>query len=114
MWYLSILVILIILIIIRMKQVDGPWEHSSKVVHGHGMARHVDWRTANLAECPKQTKGRGFYSCTTNYGKGSLIRSERGTCEVHIHEFNGDIYGKELNLKDIKQEEIPFGLTYDK
>jgi FAD synthase len=96
--------------IIRMKQVEGPWEHSSKVIHGHGVAREADWRTANLTECPQSARERGFYSCMTNYGKASLIRSEHGTCEVHIHDFNGDIYGKEIKLKDLKQREIPFGL----
>lgn len=112
MWYLLALILLIVVIIIKLQHVGGPWEHSSKVIHGYGMARHADWRTANLAECPRNSGEKGFYSCMTNYGKASLIKSDRGTCEVHIHDFKGDIYGKELRLKDLKQEEIPFGLSH--
>lgn len=114
MWLWILAFVVSVLLILKLKHMEGPWEYSGKVVHGHGMARHVDWRTANLAECPRNTQERGFYSCMTNYGKASLIRSERGTCEVHIHNFNDDIYGKELKIKDLKQEDIPFGLTYAK
>lgn len=50
MWYLLALILLIVVILIKLQHVGGPWEHSSKVIHGYGMGRFWDWRTANLAE----------------------------------------------------------------
>jgi FAD synthase len=112
MWYLITAIVIIILILIKVNHISGPWEHSDKVVHGHKKMREHDWKTANIVNCPKKTKELGFYSCTTNYGKGTLVRNAHH-CEVHIHNFDGDIYGEELKLKNIVQHKSTTGNVFN-
>ena len=113
MWYLITAIVVIILILIKVNHISGPWEHSDKVVRGEGISKEVDWKTANISKCPPKVNEQGFYSCTTNYGKGTLVRSTN-QCEVHIHDFDGDIYGKELKLKDINMHKLSFSTTFHK
>jgi FAD synthase len=111
MWYLITAIVLIILILIKVNHISGPWEHSDKVVHGNGISREVDWKTANLSKCPPKVKEQGFYSCTTNYGEGTLLKGPQNMCEVHIHNFDDDIYGKKLKLRNIRKMDVPFKIV---
>ena len=114
MWYLITAIVVIILILIKVNHISGPWEHSDKVVHGKGISKEVDWENGkSFKSVHPRSKNKVFYSCTTNYGKGTLVRSTN-QCEVHIHDFNGDIYGKELKLKDINMHKLSFNTTFHK
>ena len=108
MWYLIIVILLIIFTIVKVNHVNGPWEHSCKVVKGAGISKKIDWKTANLSICPDKINGNGFYSCTTNYGEATLLKGPKNMCEVHIHNFDDDIYGKRLKLRNIKKIDVPF------
>jgi FAD synthase len=111
MWYIIITILLIILIIVKLNHTIGPWEHSGKVVKGVGVSKKIDWKTANLSKCPDKINENGFYSCTTNYGEGTLLKGPQNICEVHIHNFDNDIYGKSLKLRNIRKIDLPFKIV---
>ena len=111
MLYLLATILLIIFIIVKVNRDNGPWEHSGKVVKGAGISKKIDWKTANLSICPDKINGNGFYSCTTNYGEATLLKRPKNACEVHIHNFDNDIYGKILKLRNIKKMDAPFKLV---
>ena len=110
MLYLLTTILLIIFIIVKVNHDNGPWEHSCKVVKGAGISKKIDWKTANLSICPDKINGNGFYSCITNYGEGTLLKGPQNVCEVHIHNFDNDIYGKMLKLRNIRK--IDFEILY--
>lgn len=90
---------------------EGGWDFETHVVRGGGVARKIDWRTANLPTCPPHATRAGFYSCRTNYGDATMLRRhpQGDDCEVHIHDFNDDIYGQPIKLKNIKRlDTLPF------
>ena len=66
----------------------------------HGIkARNKSLPTANIEFiCEK-----GVYLCETNYGYGLAICIKRNKLEVHIIGFNEDIYGKNLEIKNMKE-----------
>ena len=109
MLYLLTIILLIIFIIVKVNRDNGPWEHSCKIIKGKGISKKMGWKTANLSLCTYNIGYRvnGFYSCTTNYGEATLLKRPKNACEVHIHNFDNDIYGKILKLRNIKnlQEE---------
>ena len=45
----------------------------------------------------------GFYSCTTNYGEGTLLKRPKNACEVHIHNFDNQIIWEEIEIKKYKK-----------
>ena len=58
-----------------------------------------DFPTANIEfDCQK-----GVYLCETNYGYGLAICIKANKLEVHIMGFNEDIYGKNLEIKNMKE-----------
>ena len=101
MLYLLATILLIIFIIVKVNHDNGPWEHSCKIIKGKGISKKMGWKTANLSICPYNIGYRvnGFYSCTTNYGEATLLKRPKNACEVHIHNFDNDIYGKILKLR---------------
>ena len=111
MLYLLTTILLIIFIIVKVNHDNGPWDHSCKVVKGAGISKKIDWKTANLSICPDKINGNGFYSCTTNYGEGTLLKGPQNMCEVHIHNFDDDIYGKKLKLRNIRKMDVPFKIV---
>lgn len=113
MLYLLTTILLIIFIIVKVNHDNGPWEHSCKVVKGAGISKKMGWKTANLSMCPYNIgyHESGFYSCTTNYGEGTLLKRPKNACEVHIHNFDNDIYGKKLKLRNIKKMDAPFKIV---
>ena len=92
---------------------EGGWTFETEVVHGAQVSRKIDWKTANLLACPPHAKQPGFYSCRTNYGDGTLLRRDTGSeCEVHVHDFDQDIYDRPMKLKNIVPlDHLPFKLS---
>ena len=57
-----------------------------------------DFPTANIEfRCEK-----GVYLCETNYGHGLAICLREDKVEVHLCGFEGNIYGKNLEIKKMK------------
>ena len=114
MMMILLLGVLILFVCWLLARDEGGWVFETRVVRGAGFARKIDWRTANLLACPPEVaKKPGFYSCRTNYGDATMLRRDAwGECEVHIHEFNDDIYDKPIKLKNITRlDDLPFTLT---
>lgn len=100
--------ILVLLLIIYIKTPRGPWDFETTVIRGKGKSSEIDWKTANLEYMPRGLQ-RGFYSCETNYGVGTMLVSDT-LCEVHIHNFNSNIYNKKIKIKNIHRIETPMGI----
>ena len=88
------------------------WEYRSFVEPGKGLSRLIDWRTANVSDCPKYlSENPGFYQCETNFGPATAVVWDSGRCEVHIHNFRRNIYGRLLKMKDfVRHERVPVKL----
>ena len=93
------------------KDDEGEWEHETMVVKGNGKFREIDWRTANLESPPPHVKQPGLYGCMSNYGRATMFKHTNGFAEVHIHNFNDDIYGKRLKLRNIRKMDVPFKIV---
>ena len=84
------------------------WEYCSFVEPGKGLSRLIDWRTANVSDCPKYlSENPGFYQCETNFGPATaVVWDDSGRCEVHIHNFRRNIYGRLLKMKDFVRHDV--------
>ena len=82
---------------------------SGQVVHGAERGRKLGFPTANLAETTTLVPGEGVYAATTtidgieygaavNVGPNPTFGEAAKKVEVHILNFNGDLYGKSLNV----------------
>lgn len=111
---LGVLIVLAMWLITRVRD-EGGWSFETRVVHGSKVARKIDWKTANLLACPPEAKQPGFYLCRTNFGDATLLRRDAwGECELHVHDFDSDIYGETIKLKRITRlEKLPFKLVKD-
>lgn len=89
------------------KMLGREFEISGEVIKGQQIGRTIGFRTANikypteLVELP-----HGVYAVETNFGKGIANYGSRPTVngsgallEVHILNFNQDIYGQKLDVK---------------
>ena len=72
---------------------------SGIVVKGEGKARKYGYRTANMEI--KENLDCGIFNGDSNYGKTTIFSNGNGFVECHIHNFNKDIYGKKLKIKNI-------------
>tara|TARA_B100000287_G_C20146549_1_gene588382 strand:- start:39 stop:332 length:294 start_codon:yes stop_codon:yes gene_type:complete len=52
----------------------------------------------------------GIYTGSTKYGPCILAVGTPPSTEIHIFEFDGDLYGKNLKIKNIKR--VPEELTF--
>ena len=84
---------------------------TGKVVEGQRVGRQLGFPTANLlVNTEKIVPGRGVYAVRTEinghkYGamlnigwRPTLNNGSHSTIEVHIFDFNGDLYGKDLTI----------------
>ncbi len=80
---------------------------SGKVVEGNQIGRTIGFRTANI-KYPKELIDLpyGVFSVLTNYGKGianfgmrPTVNGKEPILEVHILDFDKDIYGKDINVE---------------
>lgn len=100
------------------KMLGEKFSISGTIVKGNQIGRTIGFNTANivypseLIELPY-----GVYSVETNFGKGvanfgirPTVNGSHAVLEVHILNFNKDIYGQELNISFNKmiRKEIKF------
>jgi len=97
-----------------------PYELNGKVIKGNGVGRTIKYPTANIEikEIYKLIPPKGVYlvkiylgenefSGMMNIGNRPTINGLNQTIEVHIFDFDKDIYGKNLKvcfLKNIRKE----------
>ena len=89
------------------------YEVGGKIVKGRQMGRKIGFPTANIDFDPLKILPRGVYAVKAKLGRkeyngvcniGRRPTVEEGglpTCEVHILDFNRDIYGRELTAEFI-------------
>ena len=79
----------------------------SRVIQGDKRARQMGFPTANIKLKPSLLKPKyGVYAVNTNYGKGIANFGVRPTAggkrellEVHLFDFNGNLYGQKLRVE---------------
>tara|TARA_B100000925_G_C21946923_1_gene447202 strand:- start:28 stop:333 length:306 start_codon:yes stop_codon:yes gene_type:complete len=74
---------------------------SGIVKKGAGIGKDYGYKTANITidnnlQC-------GIYNGISQYGKTTVISDGSNDIQCHIHDFNENIYGKNLNIKSIKK-----------
>lgn len=80
---------------------------NEKIVKGNQIGRKIGFKTANIVYPPELIElPYGVYSVDTNFGKGianfgirPTINGSHAVLEVHILDFDKDIYGEEINIK---------------
>jgi riboflavin kinase/FMN adenylyltransferase len=95
-----------------------PHALSGTVVHGDGRGRTIGVPTANLGIVPEALPPHGVYACVVDrIQNGAASRLSTGvvnigtrptvaagfSVEVHLHDFEGDLYGAELRLHLVGQ-----------
>ena len=78
------------------------------VIRGAGLAKLIDWPTANLQQDVGKKLSCGFYMADTSFGKAivlawppSMVIEKGGVLEVHIIKFDRNIYGQRLGLWNV-------------
>ena len=72
------------------------------VLDGEKVASNIyDYPTANISV--KHNYNPGVYSADSNFGKCICFIPSKYSLECHIKDFNKDIYGKELVLNNLKE-----------
>ena len=74
---------------------------SGTVEKGRGIAKDYGYKTANITidknlQC-------GIYNGVSQYGKTTIMSDGSNDVQCHIHDFNENIYGKKLDIKNIKK-----------
>lgn len=101
-----------------MKNYKSIWEITDVVVHGRGLGSSIDMPTVNFVIDPSKHENLPKYGV---YGSIVLLPNKEqmfgvsnlGLCptvsnsqecrlETHIIDFDGDLYGKELNIRLVK------------
>ncbi|MEI8019365.1 MAG: bifunctional riboflavin kinase/FAD synthetase [Schlesneria sp.] len=88
---------------------DHRYRLSGQVVHGAERGRTLGFPTANLAEITTLIPGEGVYAAQTaidgieygaavNVGPNPTFGESAKKVEVHILDFDGDLYGKSLDV----------------
>ena len=101
---ISILLFLILLILLikNKKQTNKLINNTSgKVIYGHQLGKNIfDYPTANIKN--NINLPEGIYIANTNYGDGICMVFNKYIIEIHIKNFNKNIYGKIIKLTNIK------------
>ena len=111
-------------VLLASKLLGSPYQLSGKIVKGDQLGREFGFPTANLAlgEDYKLIPSNGVYAVRVytngkqakgmmNIGyKPTVSSSKQKTIEVHIFDWQQDIYGKEMNIEFIDRirQEIKF------
>lgn len=88
------------------KMLGYKFSISGIVVRGNQIGRTIGFKTANIVYPPELIElPYGAYSVETNFGKGianfgirPTINGSHAVLEVHILNFDRDIYGEEINI----------------
>ncbi|GGF80562.1 riboflavin biosynthesis protein RibF [Azorhizobium oxalatiphilum] len=86
-----------------------PWSLSATVIHGDKRGRDLGYPTANLALAPEIKLAFGIYAvkltvdgvthdAVASYGRRPTFDNGRALLEVHVFDFSGDLYGKEVEV----------------
>ena len=91
----------------RMKDIIEPLVSSisGKVIKGDGDSRKYGYPTANMNI--KEDLPCGVFNGESQYGTTTVLSNGKNFVEAHIHNFNKNIYGETLKIKDL-------GLIQDK
>ena len=84
-----------------------PYTFTGSVVSGRGIGREIGFPTANLQLPPeKLIPAAGVYACEAdgrravlNIGTNPTVNGTEQTIELHIPDFAGNLYGKQLTVK---------------
>ena len=86
-----------------------------KVIEGKKLGQKIGFPTANIVlDDAKMLIGSGvyltftiienkLYSCLTNVGKQPTVNGDKDVLETYIHNFKGDLYGKNLTIYFIEK-----------
>ncbi len=87
-----------------------PYRLSGRVAHGDRRGRHIGFPTANLRLGPRPLAVRGVYAVevfgldnepmpgVANVGKRPTVDGTQNRLEVHLFDFDDDIYGRHLHV----------------
>ena len=103
------------------KLLGRPYSIEGTVIPGHSRGRKLGFPTANLTTPNELPPREGVYAVTllvegrelkgiANIGKNPTFGDSEASYEVHIFEFDEDLYGKFLKMKFIKRvrDEVKF------
>jgi riboflavin kinase/FMN adenylyltransferase len=87
-----------------------PWTMEGEVVHGDKRAREMNFPTANLLPHDQIYPLKGVYAVNifinqnqykgiVNFGERPTVEGKKLLLEVHLFDFNQDIYGKHLTVE---------------
>jgi len=74
---------------------------SGTVKRGRGVAKEYGYKTANISI--EEELDCGIYNGVSQYGKTTIMSDGSNDVQCHIHDFNKNIYGEKLNIKNIKK-----------
>ena len=95
--------------------IGRPFSLSGRVSHGSGIGTKLDFPTANLEIDPEQAIpaegvyatradiGGRAYQSVTNIGRRPTFDNGRSMIEVHILDYKGDLYERELKIDIIER-----------
>ena len=87
-----------------------PYELSGIVIEGRKLGREIGFPTANLRLGERQLPADGVWVVTVdgtlngvaNLGMRPTVDGTERLLEVHLFDFSGDLYGKELRIRFVK------------
>ena len=103
--YIFLIVLLVYLFYFFIQHISFSREHmtniSGIVEKGRGVAKEYGYKTANITI--DQELQCGVYNGESQYGKTTIMSNGSKHVQCHIHDFNENIYGKKLDIKNIKK-----------
>ncbi|MGU3494533.1 bifunctional riboflavin kinase/FAD synthetase [Xanthobacteraceae bacterium A53D] len=86
-----------------------PWSLFATVIHGDKRGRDLGYPTANLALPPEVKLAHGIYAVrimfdgiahdgVASYGRRPTFDNGRALLEVHVFDYSGDLYGREVEV----------------
>ncbi len=104
------------------KLLGRPYSIEGSVISGHSRGREIGFPTANITTPNELTPKEGVYAVSVhvegrvlygaaNIGKNPTFGDEATSYEVHILDYEGNLYGKFIKMKFIKRvrDEVKFG-----
>lgn len=100
------------------EMIGRPYELSGTVIEGRKLGREIGFPTANLRLGERQLPADGVWAVkvdgalhgVANLGMRPTVDGTERLLEVHLFNFSGDLYGKELRVRFVKflRPEIKF------
>ena len=95
-------------ILVANELLGRPYQLSGTVVHGNAIGRHIGFPTANIQPNDSKkiipqagvykVKVNGELPALLNIGTNPTVGNTEQTIEVHIPNWNGDLYGQSLTI----------------